>query len=99
MERLGPDGLLSGLVAQLLETALGVELADHLGYEPHERRPAGSTNARNGTTRKRVQTDVGPVDLEVPRDREGSFDPVVVPKHASLRNPPRSATGIPLYRC
>ena len=78
----GPDGLLSGLVAQLLETALGVELDDHLGYGPHERRPAGQANARNGTTPKRVQTDVGPVDLEVPRDRDGSFDPVVVPKHA-----------------
>ena len=77
----GPDGLLSGLVAQLLETALGVELADHLGYERHERRPPGVTNARNGTTPKRVQTDVGPVDLVVPRDRDGSFDPVVVPKH------------------
>lgn len=78
----GPDGLLSGLVAQLLETALGVELDDHLGYEAHGRRPAGSGNARNGTTPKRVQTDVGPVDLEIPRDRDGSFDPIVVPKHA-----------------
>ena len=78
----GPDGLLSGLVAQLLETALGVELDDHLGYEAHGRRPSGSGNARNGTTPKRVQTDVGPVDIEVPRDRDGSFDPIVVPKHA-----------------
>lgn len=78
----GPDGLLSGLVAQLLETALGVELDDHLGYEAHGRRPSGSANARNGTTPKRVQTDVGPVDIEVPRDRDGSFDPIVVPKHA-----------------
>lgn len=78
----GPDGLLSGLVAQLLETALGVEMADHLGYEPHDRRPEGQANARNGTTAKTVQTDVGPVQLEVPRDRDGSFDPIVVPKHA-----------------
>ena len=78
----GSGGLLSGLVTQLLETALEVELADHLGYERHERRPAGTVNARNGTTPKRVQTDVGPVDLEVPRDRDGSFDPIVVPKHA-----------------
>lgn len=78
----GPDGLLSSLVGQLLETALAVELDDHLGYEAHDRRPSGSTNARNGTTPKRVQTDVGPVDLEVPRDRDGSFDPIVVPKHA-----------------
>ena len=78
----GPDGLLSGLVGQLLETALGVEITDHLGYEPHERRPADQLNARNGTTPKTVQTDVGPVTIEIPRDRDGSFDPVVVPKHA-----------------
>lgn len=78
----GPGGLLAGLVGQLLETALGVEFDDHMGYQPHERRPAGTTNARNGTTPKTVQTDVGPVDLEVPRDRDGSFDPIVVPKHA-----------------
>ncbi|MCP4963698.1 MAG: IS256 family transposase [bacterium] len=78
----GPDGLLSGLVAQILETALGVELEDHLGYGAHERRPEGQANARNGTTPKTVQTDIGPVELEVPRDRDGSFDPVVVPKHA-----------------
>ena len=77
----GPDGLLPGLVAQILETALTVEMSDHLGYGPHERRPAGTSNARNGTTPKRVLTDVGPVDLEVPRDRDGSFDPIVVPKH------------------
>lgn len=78
----GADGLLSGLVKQLLETALGVELDDHLGYDAHDRRPEGSTNARNGTTPKRVQTDVGPVDLDIPRDRDGSFDPIVVPKQA-----------------
>jgi transposase-like protein len=78
----GPNGLLAGLVAQVLETALGVELNEHLGYEPHERRPEGSSNARNGTTPKTVQTDVGPVRIEVPRDRDGSFSPVVVPKHA-----------------
>jgi len=78
----GPDGLLAGLVGQLLETALGVELDDHLGYEAHGRRPEGSSNARNGSTPKRVQTDIGPVDIDVPRDRDGSFDPLVVPKHA-----------------
>ena len=77
----GPDGLLAGLVAQILETALGVELDDHLGYDRHGRRPEGTSNARNGTTPKTVHTDVGPVDIDVPRDRDGSFDPVVVPKH------------------
>ena len=78
----GPDGLLAGLVAQILETALGVELDDHLGYDRHGRRPDGTSNARNGTTSKTVHTDVGPVDIDVPRDRDGSFDPIVVPKHA-----------------
>ena len=80
MDLVGPDGLLAGLVGQLLETALGVELTEHLGYGPHERR-VGS-NARNGTTPKTVQTDVGPVALAVPRDREGTFEPAIVPKHA-----------------
>lgn len=78
----GPDGLLSGLVAQILETALEVEVDDHLGYDRHGRRPEGTTNARNGTTSKTVHTDVGPVDIEVPRDRDGSFEPVVVPKRS-----------------
>lgn len=78
----GPDGLLAGLVSQIMETALAVELSDHLGYEPHERRPDGQSNARNGTTPKTIQTDIGPVEIDVPRDRDGSFDPIVVPKHA-----------------
>lgn len=77
----GPDGLLAGLVAQVLETALEVELDDHLGYDRHGRRPEGTTNSRNGTSPKTVRTDVGPVRLDTPRDRDGSFDPVVVPKH------------------
>jgi transposase-like protein len=77
----GPDGLLAGLVAQILETALGVELDDHLGYDRGGRRPEGTSNARNGTTSKTVHTDVGPVEVDVPRDRDGSFDPIVVPKH------------------
>jgi transposase-like protein len=77
----GPDGLLAGLVAQILQTALNVELDDHLGYDRNGRRPEGTSNARNGTTAKTVHTDVGPVDLDVPRDRDGTFDPVVVPKH------------------
>ena len=78
----GPDGLLSDLVGQILETALSFELDDHLGYDRNGRRPEGQTNARNGTTPKTVHTDVGPVDLDVPRDRDGSFEPVVVPKRS-----------------
>lgn len=76
----GPDGLLASLTKTVLETALDAELTDHLGYERHER--TAKSNARNGTSPKTVHTDVGPVDLEVPRDRAGTFEPKIVPKHA-----------------
>ena len=76
----GPDGLLSGIVGQILETALEVEMTEELGYDKHER--TDSPNSRNGTSSKTVQTDVGPVTIDVPRDRDGSFDPVIVPKHS-----------------
>jgi transposase-like protein len=76
----GPDGLLSGIVGQILETALEVEMTEELGYERHER--TDSANSRNGTSKKTLQTDVGSVTIDVPRDRNGSFDPVIVPKHS-----------------
>lgn len=76
----GPDGLLSGIVGQILETALEVELTEELGYERHER--SDSANSRNGSSKKTLQTDVGPVAIQVPRDRDGSFDPVIMPKHS-----------------
>jgi putative transposase len=77
----GPGGLLSGLTKAVLEAALEGELTDHVGYRAHD--PAGhhSGNSRNGTRTKTVITDVGPVELDVPRDRAGTFEPVVVPKH------------------
>ena len=62
----------------MLDRALSEELTEHLGYEPHER--AGTANSRNGTTPKRLITEAGSVDLEVPRDRAGSFEPRVVHK-------------------
>ncbi len=64
----------------LLERALGAELTHHLGYPPGGT-PDAATNARNGTTPKTVLTDDGTVDLAVPRDRAGTFDPVLIPKH------------------
>jgi putative transposase len=64
----------------LLERALGAELTHHLGY-PAGAKPQAATNHRNGTTPKTVLMDDGPVDLEVPRDRAGTFEPVLVPKH------------------
>jgi transposase-like protein len=76
----GEGGLMTELMRQVLQTGLEVEMSDHLGYEKHERAP-DSKNARNGTTKKRVTTEIGPVDLDVPRDRDGTFDPKTVPKH------------------
>lgn len=65
----------------LLEKALGAELTHHLGYAPGAARPDDVTNHRNGTTGKTVLTDDGAVDLDVPRDRAGTFEPVLIPKH------------------
>lgn len=78
IELLGPGGLLRQMTKAVLERALSEELTEHLGYEPHER--AGAANSRNGTTPKRLITEAGSVDLEVPRDRAGSFEPRVVRK-------------------
>ena len=65
---------------QVLQTGLEVELSDHLGYEPHAVAGRGSGNSRNGSYPKTVTTDIGPVELRVPRDRNATFDPVTVPK-------------------
>jgi transposase-like protein len=65
----------------LLERALGAELTHHLGYPAGAPKPDASTNHRNGTSPKTVLTDEGTVDLDVPRDREGTFAPVLIPKH------------------
>lgn len=73
----GPGGLLTGLTKTVLETALEVEMSDHLGYDKHE--PEGR-NGGNCTRSKTVLTEVGPVEIEVPRDRDGTFDPVLVRK-------------------
>ena len=78
MSLVGPGGLLSGVTKTVLETALDAELTEHLGYEPHER--VGADNTRNGYRAKTVLTDVGPVEVNVPRDRAGSFDPKLVRK-------------------
>ena len=76
------DARLKQLTAALSERILASELTQHLQYPPGATRPAGTTNARNGTTPKRVLTEQGAVDLAIPRDRDGSFAPQLVPKHA-----------------
>jgi putative transposase len=79
-ELLGPDGLLSQVTKAVLERALAEEMTGHLGYEKHDPAGRGSGNSRNGTTPKTVLTDVGAVDLAVPRDRNGTFEPQIVRK-------------------
>ncbi|MGY1976969.1 MULTISPECIES: IS256 family transposase [Nocardia] len=78
----GPDGLLQQFTKTVLETALNEEMTEHLGYEPNQA-PEGreSVNVRNGTRSKTVLTETtGPVPIEVPRDRDGSFQPQIVKK-------------------
>lgn len=84
-KRTGPDradGLLKQFTKSVLETALDEEMTEHLGRAKHKKSKDGrAANTRNGTTAKTVVTDsVGPVGIEVPRDRDGSFEPVVVRK-------------------
>jgi putative transposase len=76
----GPGGLLSGLTKTVLETALEAEMTEHVGYEPHDRAGHHSGNSRNGTRTKTVVTDIGPVEVDVPRDRNGTFEPKMVRK-------------------
>lgn len=75
----GEGGLLTGLVRQVLQSALEAELTDHLGYEPHAVEGRGSGNSRNGYYPKTVRTEIGDVDLAIPRDRNGTFESATVP--------------------
>jgi putative transposase len=76
----GPGGLVSRLAGRVIETALGAELSEHLGYPPGQAPPGGAGNHRNGHTAKTLQTDLGPLQVRTPRDRQGSFEPRLVGK-------------------
>ncbi len=65
----------------LIERAMGAELSHHLGYRAGQTKPPGQDNQRNGSSVKTVLTDDGPVRIEVPRDRDGSYAPILIPKH------------------
>jgi transposase-like protein len=78
----GPDGLLGRLAKVVLESALEGEMDAHLGYRKHDPAGDGSGNSRNGHRGKTVLTGTGPVEVSVPRDRDASFEPVIVPKRA-----------------
>jgi putative transposase len=77
-ELTGPGGLLTQLAGRVIDAALGAELAEHLGY-PHGQTPPAA-NIRNGGTPKTLKTDLGPVAMRTPRDRDSSFDPQLVKK-------------------
>src|SRR3954471_21269268 len=79
---LGEAGLFRQLKKALLERALGAELSAHLGYEKGDPAGRGTGNSRNGTSAKTVLTEEGELDLAVPRDRNGTFEPLIVPKGA-----------------
>jgi putative transposase len=76
----GKDGILKQLTARLVERAMQAEMTQHLGYERHDPKGRGTPNSRNGTGTKTLKTDHGPMEIEVPRDRDGSFDPQLVKK-------------------
>ncbi len=77
----GPEGLLKRLTGALVERALQAEMTDHLGYEQGAAEGQGSGNSRNGAGKKTLRTDQGEVTVEVPRDRNGTFEPKLVKKH------------------
>lgn len=91
-ESLGEGSPLKELIGRFVEIALEEEMSDHLGYEPHERQkkhedsepPSRRSNTRNGRSRKRLKTSHGDTEIDVPRDRAGSFDPKIVPKYGTI---------------
>src|SRR5436189_5745210 len=77
----GQNGRLKQLTKALVERAMDGELTHHLGYEKNDPDGRRSGNSRNGSSRKKLTGDFGQVDIEVPRDREGEFEPQIVGKH------------------
>jgi putative transposase len=80
VELIGPGGLLTGLTSKVINTALEVEMAEHLGYDKHDPAGRNGENSRNGKRTKTVLTELGPVLVDAPRDRDGSFAPRIVRK-------------------
>src|SRR5262249_32823690 len=77
---LGEHGLLRQLTKRLVERALEAEVTDHLGYAPNAPNGSNPGNCRNGKGKKTLQTETAPFDIDVPRDRDGSFEPQLVKK-------------------
>lgn len=77
----GPDGLVKQFSKALIERSLQAEMSTHLGYEKHERGTEEKPNHRNGSSHKTLKSEQGPVEIAVPRDREGHFEPLLVKKY------------------
>lgn len=77
----GKNGLLKQLTKALLERALNAELTEHVGYEKHDPAGSNSGNSRNGNSRKKLKGEFGELDLETPRDQNGSFEPKIITKN------------------
>jgi transposase-like protein len=88
VELVGPDGLLSQLTKRVLEAEMEAEMSDHLGYDKHDPVGRNRGNSRNGVRSKTVLTEIGPVEIEVPRDVEATFAPTIVKKRQ------RRVTGV-----
>ena len=80
IDLVGPDGLLNQLTKRVFEAALEEEMADHLGYDKHDPVGRNHGNSRNGVRSKTVLTEIGPVEIDVPRDTDASFEPQIVKK-------------------
>lgn len=78
---IGEDGLLKQLTKALVERALDAEMAEHLGHDKNEPVENATGNTRNGRSRKTLKGEFGALPIAVPRDRHGSFEPQIIPKH------------------
>src|SRR5512133_660107 len=76
----GKEGIFARLFANTLEQMLQAELTEHLGYEPHEAKGRNSGNNRNGSYQRKIRTSEGESTIQVPRDRNGTFAPIILPK-------------------
>ena len=96
----GDGGYLPEMIKAVLERGLATELTGHLGYEKGDPAGRGVSNSRNGTTPKRLGTEVGDIDLNVPRDRASSFEPRLVPTVGRPRRDDHLVVcGLPLHWC
>ena len=93
VELVGPNGLLNQLTKRVLEAALEEEMSAHLGYHKHDPVGRDRGNSRNGVRSKTVLTEIGPVEIEVPRDTDASFQPQIVKKRQ------RRLTGVDEIVC